>query len=71
MRLKTAEHDHKHDGKNRQRIARRDRRIEQHADRNEKQDREGVLKGQGVRSRLVAEVRLAEDHPSEERSKRE
>ena len=51
--------------------AHENRGIEQHADRDEEQHREGVAKRQGLLSRLVAERRFREDHAGEEGAERE
>ena len=66
-----AQHDHEHHGHHRQGLAQEDGRIEQHADRDEEQDREGVLERQAVGCRLVAEIALAQHHAGEEGAERE
>jgi hypothetical protein len=66
-----AHHDHAEHRQDRERRAHEDARIEQHADGDEEQDREGVLQRQRVGGRLVAEIGLGEHHPGEERPERE
>jgi hypothetical protein len=66
-----ADDDEQHDGKDVQRLVPEDRRIEQHADRDEEQHREGVLQRQRVVRRAMAEPRLAQHHAGEERAEGE
>ena len=48
-----------------------DRRVEQHADRDEEQHREGVAHRQRIGRRLVAELGLVEQHAGEEGAERD
>ena len=48
-----------------------DGRVEQHADRDEEQDGEGILKRQRIGGRAVAEIRLVQHHARKERAERE
>ena len=53
------------------RLAPQDRGIEQHADGDEEQDREGVLERQRIGRGAVAEARFAQDDAGEEGAERE
>ena len=70
-RDRLADHDDGDRRQHRPRLAHENRGIEQHADRDEEQHREGVAKRQGLLSRLVAERRFGEDHAGEEGAERE
>jgi len=51
-------------------VAEDDGRIEQHADRDEEQHREGVAQRQGFLGGAMAQLRFGQDHPGEERAER-
>ena len=55
----------------RERLADQDLRVEQHADRDEEQHREGVLQRQRLGGGAVAQLRLAQHHAGEEGAERE
>ena len=63
--------DERQHGQHRQRVRDQVGRVEQHADRHEEQDGEGVTQRERVGRRLVAHVRLAHDDAGEERAERE
>ncbi|MCY1287514.1 hypothetical protein D9M68_439840 [compost metagenome] len=70
-RHRLAEHDDQEGRQHRQRLLDQDRRVEQHANRDEEQHGEGVAQRQRVLRRLVAEFGFVEDHPGEERAEGE
>ncbi|MNZ75809.1 hypothetical protein D3C78_942960 [compost metagenome] len=70
-RHRLAEHDDQEGGQHRQRFLEQDRRVEQHAHRDEEQHGEGIAQRQRVLRRLMAEFRFVEDHPGEERAEGE
>ena len=54
-----------------QRLAQHDHRVEQHADRDEEQHREGIAQRQRLLRRALAQLRFAQDHAGEEGAERE
>ena len=66
-----ADHDQRDDRRDEERLADDERRIEEHADRNEEEHREGVAQRQRLGGGLMAEVGFADRDAREERAERE
>ena len=66
-----AEHDDEHRRENGDRLAHDDHRIDQHADRDEEQHREGVAQRQRLVGGALAQLGFAHDHAGEEGAERE
>ncbi|GJD75310.1 hypothetical protein CFIICLFH_3551 [Methylobacterium goesingense] len=66
-----ADEDDAQHRQHRERLADQDAGVEQHADGDEEQHREGVLQGQGIGRRLMAEVGFGQHHAGEEGAERE
>ena len=66
-----AHHDQRDHGRDEQRLAHDKCRIEQHADRNEEQHREGIAQRQRFGGGLVTQIRFADRDACEERPERE
>ena len=65
------DHDDEDDGQHLERLLHDDARVEQHADRDEEEHREGVLQRQRVLRGLLAQVGRVDDHAGEEGAERE